>query len=398
MLIGKTLKALAVVMSATAPARASPDALVTPRAAVPEPLPDDDLLSTRCGTYYGVKPRGCPNTKTNWSTHFLKCTTTSTCFKTTTVTPTTTTSTVSTCVIEVETDSASIETATETTYVTSTTEFLSQVVTTQTVTETSTVSETTVLAPDGFVAVQTSFERSGYEPPLDVNDAALARREDLAEMEGFSLRDHFGEPGTNVARGLAKDFIKNIFCDEWHRPRECTTVRTTCVKTVTAPTPSCIVTATFTSTSTTTPNAIVTSTETDTTTVSVTDFTTTTLLQIETDTETAATLTTSYAACQTNNFANLGPDGQTFGDLYPQFEFDTETIDGLSPLECCIFANVERSDSAQWALLNDGRCIRVIGQANACPAQPSQTALAGAGNYGPILFGNGLCGEVTGSQ
>lgn len=397
MLIGKTLKALAVIMSGIAPAMASPDALVTPRAAIPEPLPDDDLLSTRCGTYYGVEPRGCPNSKTNWSTHFLKCTTTSTCFRTTIVTPTATTSTVSTCVIEVETDSACIETATETTYVTSTTEFFSQVVETTTVTETTTVSVTTVPAPDGFVAVQTSFEGSSYDPPTDVNDAALAKREDLAEMDAISPRDHFGEPGSNVGRGLAKSFIKNIFCDEWHRPRECTTVHTTCVKTVTAPTPACVVTDTFTSTSTTTPYAVVTSTETDTTTVSVTDTTTTTLVETETETETAATLTTSYAACQTDNFANKGPNGQTFGDLYPDFAFDTETIDGLDPLECCIFANVERSDSAQWVVLNDGRCIRVIGEVSSCPAQPSQTAAVGAGNYGPIIFGNGLCGEVTGT-
>jgi hypothetical protein len=398
MLIGQTLKALAVIMSAIAPVRASPDALVTPRVAIPEPLPDDDLLSTRCGTYYGVKPRGCPNTKTSWSTHFLKCTTTSTCFKTKTVTPPTTTSTVSTCVIKVETDSACIKTATETTYVTSTTEFVSQVVETQTVTETTTVSETTVPAPDGFVPVQTSFEGSSYDPSTDVNDAALAKREDLAAMEDISPRDPFGEPGSNVARGFAKNFIKNIFCDEWHRPRECTTVHTTCVKTVTAPTPKSIVMATFTSTSTTTPYAVVTSTETDTTTVSVTNIITTTFVETETETETAATLTTSYAACQTNNFANKGPQGQTFGDLYPGFQFDTETVYGLDLLECCIFANVERSDSAHWVLVKDGRCIRVIGQANTCPAQPSQTAVAGSGNYGPIIFGNGLCGEVTGSQ
>lgn len=394
MLATKPWMAFAAMMSGLPLVVATPGAEITAGVVAPERLPDDDILSTRCGTRFCLNARDCPNTQTEWHTHIAKCTTTTTCLKTTTEIPDQVTSTETTCEVKIVTDSTVTDTATETKTTTSTTTFNTDTTTTETEIATSIISVTTIAAPNGFLPVQTTFPDSDFVVG-DLDDGVLGKRDEPAASNAtLPVQHSFAQEDGSA--GHASELFERVICDEWHGPRECETVTTTCTTTVTEPTPTCTVTATTTCTTTTTPYATVTSTITTTSVTSVTDTTTQMTITTSTTTITAATLTTSYAACQTDNFANRGPGDKTYGDTFPQFRFTREEIAATDPLTCCIFANVLRTDSAHWILTRDGRCVRVIGRAGQCPPQGDQTVLAGLEGEPPTTFGNGLCGEVTG--
>ncbi|EME85408.1 uncharacterized protein MYCFIDRAFT_83479 [Pseudocercospora fijiensis CIRAD86] len=246
---------------------------------------------------------GCKTTST---TVYTPCTKTKTTYKTKTILPSPVTITSTKQVVKQYTAPPSYHTATITLTKTDTATTTSRITTTAYETSTlSLVSTTTSATPNGFSPIMTSFPGSSYasQQPNEKRDSIRGARGGKA----------YKKPKKG---GLKKGKIPNKVTCVHHKPNsECKVKSVTATKTTGCKGSTITVTATSTKTDYTYPEATTTITTLDTitstTTAFVTDSTTTTAT-VTTYTST----TTEYAACATNNFANLY-QGQGFSNAVP---------------------------------------------------------------------------------
>lgn len=169
------------------------------------------------------------------------------------------------------------------------------------------VSTTTIAAPNGFSPIVTSFPDSSYDDstsqqPIEKRDSIIGAR---------------GGKSYKKQKGLKKSGkIPNKVTCVQHKPNsQCKVKSVTATKTTGCKGKTVTVTATATQKAYTYPAATTTittlTTATSTTTAFITDSTTTTATET-----TYTSTTTEYAACATNNFANLY-QGQGFSNAVP---------------------------------------------------------------------------------
>ncbi|KAF7194347.1 hypothetical protein HII31_04380 [Pseudocercospora fuligena] len=332
---------------------------------------------------------GCKTTST---TVYTPCTKTKTTYKTKTILPSPVTVTSTKKVVKAYTAPES-RTATITYTKTETATTTSEVTTTAYETSTlSLVSTTTIAAPNGFSPIMTSLPDSTYDDsssgqPIEKRDSIIGAR---------------GGRSYKKQKGLKKGGkIPNKVTCVQHKPNsQCKVKSVTATKTTGCKAKTVTVTATATQKAYTYPAATTTittlATSTSTTTAFITDSTTTTAT-VTTYTSTS----TEYAACATNNFANLY-QGQGFNNAVPasapDAPVDGDVLTTDNAYDCCVAAWTEPSERTVpvWGF-QDGLCLVAYGASGAAtiPLPQWNAVLNGAG--AEMVLGNGPVGLITGA-
>lgn len=337
---------------------------------------------------------GLSNTYVSTSTIYYECTSTETDTVTSTTTPAQPTSTVTTTITSTSTAPTTTNTATSVVTLTSSVTTTTTNTVTATATATTTVSVASIIpAPAAYTPVQSSLPGSTYSGSGGADPIAKRGRPSIRDEEASNFK-----PGFSPQR-----YPDGIMCYTSQQSSTCTAATTSVTTMVTAATPAAAtITATVIVTTATFPgaNTTITQTLTTTATVSVTTFSTSTSTTTVTQT---STTTTVYAACATNNLADLAANGNGFTSTNGPANYDYALIAGVSSaFDCCNAAFAYSNQLVQmWVWNYSGYRQCEVNYATGNNAVCSQASTANAwgvnsasGATGETI-GNGPCGEFN---